>query len=50
MRRGILLCAVAFCLAAGTALHTFNIQETGGTRKTVAAGVEAIRAMLPYSS
>jgi altronate hydrolase len=25
-----------------------TIQETGGTRKTVAAGVEAVKAMLPY--
>ena len=27
-------------------LHTFNIQETGGTRKTVAHGIELVRAML----
>ena len=33
-------------LSAGTALHTFNIQETGGTRKTVAHGVELITWML----
>jgi altronate hydrolase len=33
-------------LAAGTALHTFNIQETGGTAKTVAHGVELITWLL----
>jgi altronate hydrolase len=33
-------------LNAGTALHTFNIQETGGTRKTVAHGVELITWLL----
>ncbi len=33
-------------LATGTALHTFNIQETGGTRKTVAHGVELVQWLL----
>jgi altronate hydrolase len=33
-------------LSAGTALHTFNIQETGGTRKTVAHGIELITWLL----
>ena len=33
-------------LKSGTALHTFNIQETGGTRKTVAHGVELITWLL----
>ena len=33
-------------LKSGTALHTFNIQETGGTRKTVAHGVELISWLL----
>jgi altronate hydrolase len=33
-------------LAAGTALHTFNIQETGGTAKTVAHGIELITWLL----
>ena len=33
-------------LAAGTALHTFNIQDTGGTRKTVAHGVELVQWLL----
>jgi altronate hydrolase len=30
--------------------HTMTIQENGGTRKTVAAGVEAIRKMLPSAN
>jgi altronate hydrolase len=30
--------------------HTMTIQETGGTRKTVAAGVEAIERMLPIAN
>ncbi len=33
-------------LSAGTALHTFNIQETGGTKKTVAHGVELVTWLL----
>ena len=33
-------------LATGTLLHTFNIQETGGTRKTVAHGVELVQWLL----
>jgi altronate hydrolase len=33
-------------LATGTTLHTFNIQETGGTRKTVAHGVELVQWLL----
>jgi len=33
-------------LSTGTALHTFNIQETGGTRKTVAHGVELVQWLL----
>ena len=33
-------------LATGTALHTFNIQETGGTRKTVAHGIELVNWLL----
>jgi altronate hydrolase len=33
-------------LATGTALHTFNIQETGGTRKTVAHGIELVQWLL----
>jgi altronate hydrolase len=30
----------------GTALHTFNIQEIGGTRKTVAHGIELVQWLL----
>src|SRR4029079_10876341 len=33
-------------LATGTALHAFNIQETGGTRKTVAHGIELVQWLL----
>jgi len=33
-------------LTTGTALHTFNIQETGGTRKTVAHGIELVQWLL----
>ena len=33
-------------LNTGTALHTFNIQETGGTRKTVAHGIELVTWLL----
>jgi altronate hydrolase len=34
-------------LTAGSTLHTFVMQETGGTRKTIEAGIEAVRALLP---
>ncbi|HEX7438017.1 MAG TPA: UxaA family hydrolase, partial [Caldimonas sp.] len=33
-------------LATGIALHTFNIQDTGGTKKTVAHGVELVQWLL----
>jgi len=33
-------------LTAGTLLHSFNIQDTGGTAKTVAHGIELIQWML----
>ena len=33
-------------LATGTLFHTFNIQETGGTRRTVAHGVELVQWLL----
>jgi altronate hydrolase len=33
-------------LATGTKLHTFNIQDTGGTSKTVAHGVELVQWLL----
>lgn len=31
-------------------LHTFIIQENGGTRKTIEAGIEAVRALLPEAN
>ena len=34
-------------LAAGPRLRTFVMQETGGTRKTIEAGVAAVKEMLP---
>jgi altronate hydrolase len=37
-------------LQAGSRLHTFVMQETGGTRKTVEAAVAAVRAMLPAAN
>ncbi|MES1162195.1 MAG: UxaA family hydrolase, partial [Rhizobacter sp.] len=33
-------------LATGTQFHTFNIQETGGTAKTVAHGIELVQWLL----
>jgi altronate hydrolase len=33
-------------LSSSTALHTFNIQETGGTAKTIARGIELVQWML----
>ena len=33
-------------LATGTALHAFNIQDTGGTKKTVAHGIELVQWLL----
>ena len=37
-------------LTAGTTLHTFIMQETGGTRKTIEAGIEAVKALLPEAN
>jgi altronate hydrolase len=37
----------AYGVEENSTFRTMTIQETGGTRKTVAAGVEAVRAMLP---
>jgi altronate hydrolase len=34
-------------LTAGTKLKTFVMQDSGGTRKTIEAGIEAIRELLP---
>lgn len=37
-------------LAAGGRLHTFVMQETGGTRKTIEAAVAAIQQLLPAAN
>jgi len=37
-------------LESGPKLHTFVMQETGGTRKTIEAGIEAVKAMLPEAN
>ena len=37
-------------LVASPHLHTFIMQETGGTRKTIEAGIEAVRALLPQAN
>jgi altronate hydrolase len=37
-------------LAEGRALHTFTIQEVGGTRRAIAQGLDHLRAMLPELS
>ena len=39
----------AYGLAESDTFRTMTIQETGGTRKTIAAGVEAVRNMLPIA-
>jgi altronate hydrolase len=36
-------------LEEGPLLRTFSIQDTGGTAKTIARGVEMIKEMLPYA-
>ncbi len=38
----------AYNIVENDTFRTMTIQETGGTRKTVAAGVEAVRQMLPH--
>ena len=40
----------AYGVGESDTFRTMTIQETGGTRKTVAAGVEAIRHMLPIAN
>ncbi len=40
----------AYGVSESDTFRTMTIQETGGTRKTVAAGVEAIKAMLPIAN
>jgi len=37
-------------LATGAALHAFNIQETGGTAKTVAHGIELVQWLLEQAN
>ncbi|MFM1907231.1 MAG: hypothetical protein RLZZ591_908 [Pseudomonadota bacterium] len=37
-------------LSEGDTLQTFNIQDTGGTRQTVAKGIELVKAMLPRAN
>jgi len=37
-------------LTEGPLLRTFSIQETGGTAKTIAHGVEIVRDMLPHAN
>ena len=38
----------AYGIVEGNTFRTMTIQETGGTRKTVAAGVAAVKDMLPH--
>ena len=40
----------AYGLVESDTFRTMTIQDTGGTRKTIAAGVEAIRTMLPIAA
>lgn len=37
-------------LQPGSFLHTITIQDTGGTKKTVQAGIDRVRAMLPEAN
>jgi altronate hydrolase len=37
-------------LQENSTLHTFIMQETGGTRKTIEAGIEAVKALLPEAN
>jgi altronate hydrolase len=37
-------------LANSPHLHTFIMQESGGTRKTIAEGIEAVKALLPKAN
>ncbi|WP_191576759.1 MULTISPECIES: UxaA family hydrolase [Achromobacter] len=37
-------------LEAGARLQTFIMQETGGTRKTIEAGIAAVKSMLPAAN
>ncbi|NPT41473.1 altronate dehydratase [Paraburkholderia sp. 1N] len=37
-------------LAPNARLHTFTMQQSGGTRKTIEAGIEAVKALLPEAN
>jgi arabinonate dehydratase len=37
-------------LSEGPLLQTFSIQDTGGTAKTIAHGIELVKAMLPHAN
>ncbi|HET9147481.1 MAG TPA: altronate dehydratase family protein [Acetobacteraceae bacterium] len=37
-------------LSVGPNLRTFTMQETGGTRRTIEAGIEAVKAILPEAN
>ena len=37
-------------LSVGPKLHTFTMQETGGTRKTIASAIAAVEEMLPAAN
>ncbi len=37
-------------LSEGPLLRTFSIQDTGGTSKTIARGIEMVREMLPHAN
>ncbi len=39
----------AYGIVESDTFRTMTIQDTGGTKKTIAAGVEAVRAMLPIA-
>jgi altronate hydrolase len=39
----------AYGIQESTTFRTMTIQDTGGTKKTIAAGVEAVKAMLPIA-
>ncbi len=40
----------AYGIQESTTFRTMTIQDTGGTKKTIAAGVEAVKAMLPVAA
>jgi altronate hydrolase len=40
----------AYNISESETFHSMTIQEVGGTRKTITAGVEAIKSMLPIAS